>query len=122
VSWLVALGFLKRIGLSVFAWLKSLSFWQLVSLALAAFALLQHFQLADARHDRDGFQRQLVKCSDRQKVLEQESKQKQSQVQQKITQYRTVTVPKIERQVELVERAPLLGNCATPKEVLQADI
>ena len=60
MSWLVALGFLKRIGLSVFAWLKSLSFWQLVSLALAAFALLQHFQLADARHDRDSWHRQFT--------------------------------------------------------------
>jgi hypothetical protein len=35
-----------------------IAFWQLVSMALAVFALIQHFQLADARHDRDSYHKQ----------------------------------------------------------------
>jgi hypothetical protein len=42
----------------LWAWLSHRSFWQIVCMALAAFALVQHFQLADARHDRDAWRKQ----------------------------------------------------------------
>jgi len=38
--------------------LSHLTFWQIVSLALACFSVVQHFTLADARHDRDAWRRQ----------------------------------------------------------------
>ncbi len=38
--------------------LKHASFWQLVSIGLGALLIVQHFQLADARHDRDAWENQ----------------------------------------------------------------
>jgi hypothetical protein len=42
----------------VFTWLSHRSFWQLVCIGLCAILVLQRFQLADARHDRDAWHRQ----------------------------------------------------------------
>jgi hypothetical protein len=50
--------FLKR-GLSTIVdTLGKLNIWQLGCLALAALALVQHFIIADARHDRDSYKAQ----------------------------------------------------------------
>jgi hypothetical protein len=58
VTWIALLAFAKRVGTSVLTWLSHRSFWQLVSLALACVIVVQHFTLADARHDRDAWHRQ----------------------------------------------------------------
>lgn len=56
---ILALRLLLGRGLSaIWAWLSHRSFWRLVSMALCALLLVQHFQLADARHDRDSYKSQ----------------------------------------------------------------
>ena len=57
-------GVAKRVGTTVITWLSSLTLWQLVSLGLAIFAVVQHFQLADARHDRDAWKQQYTRLHD----------------------------------------------------------
>jgi hypothetical protein len=47
---------------SVWKWLCGRSVWQLLCMALAGYAALQHFQLADARHDRDAYKGQRDKA------------------------------------------------------------
>ena len=49
---------LKRLGGAVWGWLSSLTLWQLVSLGLAIILIIQHFQILDARHDRDAWRKQ----------------------------------------------------------------
>jgi hypothetical protein len=56
---LLALNLLAGNALSaVWRFLKGASAWQLVSIGLGALLIVQHFQLADARHDRDAWQKQ----------------------------------------------------------------
>lgn len=59
MTWLAILAFGKRIGSGVMAWLSSLSFWQLVCLALGIFAFVQHFEIIAARHDAAKWESQL---------------------------------------------------------------
>jgi hypothetical protein len=52
------LAFLRLAGGGIVTWLSHRSFWQLVCLALACLAVVQHFTIADARHDRDSYRAQ----------------------------------------------------------------
>lgn len=58
MSWALLLLGGKRVLTGVATWLSHRSFWQLVCMALAGLLLIQHFQLADARHDRDAYKAQ----------------------------------------------------------------
>jgi hypothetical protein len=53
-----ALGNLKHDLGALWAWLCHRSFWQLTTMALAVLLVIQHFQLSDARHDRDSYKSQ----------------------------------------------------------------
>ena len=52
------LALLRLAGGSVMSFLGKLNLAQLVCIALAALALVQHFIIADARHDRDSYRAQ----------------------------------------------------------------
>jgi hypothetical protein len=56
-------GILKRVGAAAITWLSHRSFWQLVSMVLAGFALLQHFQLAGERRHSAKVEGQALKCA-----------------------------------------------------------
>lgn len=58
MTWLGALTVAKTLFGKLWTALSHASLWQLVSLGLAIFAAVQHFQLVDARHDADKWQRQ----------------------------------------------------------------
>jgi hypothetical protein len=60
MTWLAIRAFLGGALSKLWALLSHLSLWQGICLALAAFALVQHFQLADARHDRDAWHKQFT--------------------------------------------------------------
>jgi hypothetical protein len=55
---LTILGYGRIAANAVGAWLSRRSLAELACIALVAFALVQHFQLNDARHDRDAWHRQ----------------------------------------------------------------
>jgi hypothetical protein len=55
---LTILGYGRIAANAVGAWLSRRSLAELACIALVAFALVQHFQLKDARHDRDAWHRQ----------------------------------------------------------------
>jgi hypothetical protein len=52
------LALLRLAGGGSVTWLSHRSFWQIVCLALACLAVVQHFTIADARHDRDSYKAQ----------------------------------------------------------------
>ena len=119
---LAAFALAKRVGTAVITWLKHASFWQIVSIGLACFALVQHFQLAGERRHSHKVELQLRKATETLDRLSKESAAKQKQVTKTITRYVTVDKPKAEREAERIDRAALPGQCKTPGEVLQADI
>jgi hypothetical protein len=97
------------------------SFAQLIAVALAIFALVQHFELAGAHRaiaKRDG---QIVKLTGE---LQRISTAKNDQAT--VTGERIVTVTRIvhdaEGRAKVVESAPLSGGCKTPVQVLGADL
>jgi hypothetical protein len=58
-----ALIVMKLVGGRIWTWLSHRSFWQLVCMALAGFALLQHFQLAGERRHSAKVEAQALKCA-----------------------------------------------------------
>ena len=107
---------------ALWSWLCHRSFWQLVSMGLAIFALVQHFEIVSARHEAAKWQRQYTLIHTQLDKLRSESKAQQGQVTKVIHDYRTVTKPEVVKQVERVESAPLPGQCRTPDLVMRADI
>lgn len=99
---------------AVLTWLSHRSFWQLVCMGLAGLAVLQHFQLADARHDRNAAMAQLQKMSAPRDVQKTETAKRIEIVKERVRHADGVA--------KTIEQAPLPGQCRTPKEVLDADI
>lgn len=60
MSWLAVKLFLGGAMSKLGAFLKSLSLWQIVSLGLAIFALIQHFELAHSRAEAARWQKQFT--------------------------------------------------------------
>ena len=90
----------------LWAWLCHRSFWQLACMGLAAFALVQHFQLAGERRHSAKLQAQLTKIEDAGK-------------QQKRTTERTVREvvegqERVKTIVKTIHDAPNPEGCATP--------
>ena len=112
---------LKRLGGAVWGWLSSLTLWQLLSLGLAIILIIQHFQILDARHDRDAWRKQynaehakLQAISSKRNEQKAETKERIKVVHQKLRA--------ADDRAKVIEQAPLPGNCKTPREVLQADL
>jgi hypothetical protein len=115
----LALG--KRAVSALWTWLCHRSFWQLVSLALSCVIVVQHFTLADARHDRDayraqrdGYKAQLDAISSKRDV--------QRQVTRDNIKVVTRVIHDAEDRARVVETAPVPQGCVTKPEVLQADL
>lgn len=112
---------LTRLGLAAWNWLSHASFWQVVSLVLGVLLAVQHFQLIDARHDAakwkkqyDAVQTELTKLSASRNA------QKATTVERIKVLHQKARIADDKAQV--IEQAPLPGQCRTPKEVLDADI
>ena len=75
---------------------------------------------SEKRHSRKLTERNVV-LTQKLDELAAKSKERQAETGKVITRY-IKAQPEIERRVQIIEKAPLPGQCATPKEVLQADI
>lgn len=111
---MLALAGLKSGAGAVWSWLSHRSFWQLVCMGLAGLAVLQHFQLADARHDRDAAEAQLQKMSAPRDVQKTETAKRIEIVKERVRHADGVA--------KTIEQAPLPGQCRTPPEVMGADL
>ena len=97
----------------ILTWLRMAPY--LVILALIAWSV----HLSDSRDKWKANARAAYAKLDQ---LAEQSRETRKATERVITQYKTITVPKVERIVERIESAPLPGNCRTPNEVLQADL
>lgn len=118
---LFALGNLKHDMGLLWTWLSHRSFWQLVSMALAGFALVQHFEIAHARKDaaaylkqRDGYKSQFDGISTK--------RNDQQTVTRDTIKVVTKTIHDADQRAQIVEKAPAAPDCKTKPEVLQADL
>lgn len=109
---------LTLVGSRIWGWLRGASFWQIACVCVCIFAGVQHFQLADARHDRDAYRKQRDEYRSTLDQLAKESADRQKQTEKVIADL----VKRGNREAERVENAPLPGLCKTPSEVLQADL
>jgi hypothetical protein len=121
VSWLALSVFLKRIGGAVWTWLSSLSFWQLASLALACLAVVQHFAIADARHDRDAYQSQRDGYKAQLDAISTKRNEQRVQTQLRIVSAQR-TIHDAEDRAKVVETAPPAPGCKTNAQVMGADL
>lgn len=121
MTWLAIRALLGGALSRLWALLSHLSLWQGICLALAAFALVQHFQLADARHDRDSYrsQRDTYKAK-----LDAISTKRDGQKTTTAENIKVVTrtIHDAEGRAQVVEKAPVPQGCVTKPEVLQADL
>ena len=118
---LAALALLKRLGGAVWSWLTHASFWQLVALVLAALAIVQHFQLADARHDavnyrrqRDGYRATLDTISAKKNAQKAETTERIRIVKEQVRHADSIA--------KQIEQSPLEGQCKTPSAIMGADL
>jgi hypothetical protein len=105
----------------LWSWLCHRSFWQLVSMGLAVFALVQHFQLADARHDADNYRRQRDGYK---ATLDGISARKN---EQKTTTGKNIVIAtrkakEADGVAKKIEAAPIVPGCRTPPEITSADL
>ena len=103
-------------------WLGGLNGWQLLCIALAIFGAVQTIRLATEQRHARKIETQLVKCTDAQRKLAEQSKAQQKDVARVIDHYVTVEKPVVQRVVERIESAPLPGNCKTPAPIMELDI
>ena len=112
---------LKRLGGAVWGWLSSLTLWQLVSLGLAIILIIQHFQLLDARHDRDAWRKQYNAEHAKLQAISSKRNEQKAETTERIK----VVLQKqrsADSEARKIEQAPLPGQCRTPQQVLDADI
>jgi hypothetical protein len=123
MSWLLILGFLKRIGSAALTWLSHRSFWQLVCIGLCAILVLQRFQLADARHDRDAWHRQYDTVHAQLQAISSKRNEQKVETQERIKVV-TRTIHDADGKAKEVETHPLPEQChgVTPSAVRQADL
>jgi hypothetical protein len=121
VTWLLALGFVKRAGGAVWRWLTHASFWQLVSLALACFAIVQHFQIADARHDAASYAKQRDALKAELDAISSKRNEQKAETGKRIVVVKE-QIRHADTEAKRIEQAELPGQCKSPKEVIDADI
>lgn len=113
--------FFGRVITGVITWLSHRSFWQLVSMALCALLLVQHFALASEKRHSAKVEKQLqVATAELQRISSKRNEQKQVTQQNIKTVVRTIH--DADERAKKIESAKLPGECRTPSEVLQADI
>lgn len=121
MTWLAVGAFLKALLGRLGAFLKSLSFWQLVSLGLAGFALVQHFELAHSRAEAAKLTQQLTKV-----VTQLQNISTRRDTQKVVTRDNLKVVTKVvhdaDEVAKKVETAPPAPNCKTNQAVLGADL
>lgn len=119
---ILALRLLLGRGLSaIWAWLSHRSFWRLVSMALCALLLVQHFALASEKRHSAKVEKQLqAATAELQRISSKRNEQKQVTQQNIKTVVRTIH--DADERAKKIESAKLPGECRTPSEVLQADI
>ena len=112
---------LKRLGGAVWGWLSSLTLWQLASLGLAIILIIQHFQLLDARHDRDAWRKQYNAEHAKLQAISSKRNEQKAETKERIKVV-TRTIRDADGKAKAVEQAPLPGQCRTPSEIMRADI
>jgi hypothetical protein len=115
--------FLKR-GLSTIGdIIAHLKFWQLVCIGLCAILVLQRFQLADARHDRDAWHRQYDTVHAQLEALSSKQNEQKVETQERIKVV-TRTIHDADGKAKEVETQPLPEQChgVTPSGVRGADL
>jgi hypothetical protein len=115
--------FLKR-GLSTIGdIIAHLKFWQLVCIGLCAILVLQRFQLADARHDRDAWHRQYDTVHAQLQAISSKRNEQKVETQERIKVV-TRTIREADGKAKEVETQPLPEQChgVTPSAVRQADL
>jgi hypothetical protein len=98
---------------AVWRFLKGASAWQLIALGLAAFALVQHFQLAGERRHSAKVEAQLAKATVQlQRISSVKNVQKRETANR--IEHTRVIIKQADERAKVVETAPLPGNCVTP--------
>jgi hypothetical protein len=118
---LTILGYGRIAANAVGAWLSRRSLAELACIALVAFALVQHFQLKDARHDRDAWHRQFDSEHAKLQAISSKRNDQKLTTDQNI-KIVTKIVHDAEDKAHQVESAPPPGNCRTSPQVLGADL
>ncbi len=111
----------KRLLLAAFGWLRSLSWSQLLCLALAGLAGLFYLQRNDARSDAGRWEKQYHGIRAELHRISAAKNEQQAETAKNIAKAKDRIVI-VERDAKRVEAAPLLGQCRTPKEILSTDI
>lgn len=97
--------------------------WRLVGyLSVAVVVMGLYLALQIEQRQNDKLTAQLQACEQLRRQLVEESARKVEQTERVVTEYRTVTVPRVEREVVRIETAPLPGECRTPDAVMGADL
>jgi hypothetical protein len=113
-AFLIAAKLLAGNALSaVWRFLKGASAWQLIAMGLAAFALVQHFQLAGERRHSAKVEAQLAKTTAELQRISSAQNMQHKTTQRTVYVARTIA-RKADEQAKKVETAPLPGNCVTP--------
>lgn len=108
-------------ALVAWKWLSHASLWQLVCIALIVLIVVQRFQLADARHDRDAYAKQRDDYRARLEAISTAKNEQKAETTERIKVV-TRTIHDADGKAKVIENAPLPGNCKTPVEVSQADL
>lgn len=108
-------------ALVAWKWLSHASLWQLACIALIVLIVVQRFQLADARHDRDAYAKQRDGYRARLEAISTAKNEQKAETQTRIERVK-VTTKAADDHAKVIESAPLPGNCKTPKEILTADL
>jgi hypothetical protein len=114
---LTLLGF----GRGIIGWLSKRSLAELASLALALVCVVEFIALKAEKRHSSKLQAQIVKLDAQLRAIT-TAKNEQKQV----TKGNIVKAEEGRKKADVVakriEQAPLPGNCATPKEILEADL
>ena len=107
---------------SLFKWLLSLPWYEIVILALSLVCVVEYGLLHGERSHARKLDARLHTCLIVQQNLIDQSKQKQKIITQDVNHYIKVEKPIIQKEVQRIETAPIVVPGKTPKEVLDADI
>jgi hypothetical protein len=97
------------------------SFWQLASLALACIAVVQHFAIADARHDRDAYRSQRDGYKAQLDAISTKKNEQKAVTAERIKVV-TRTIRDADERAKVVETAPPAPGCKTNAQVMGADL
>jgi hypothetical protein len=108
-------------ALVAWKWLSHASLWQLICIALIVLIIVQRFQLADARHDRDAYAKQRDGYRAKLEAISTAKNEQKAETAERIKVV-TRTIHDADGKAKVIEGAKLPGNCISPREVLDADI